>query len=121
LNKLGLGDSGAAKLAKNVLAYATEATGSATPEAALEKFNNYPEATKSFKNKILENEHVLKKLAFEDRKDARQMYQVHHNQADIIADRVMKWNLYSTARCTELHNNVVQQPPTSFISGLSKS
>jgi len=93
LDKLGLGDSGAAKLAKNVLAYATEATGSTTPEKALKHLESYPAASQSFKNKILQNEHVLKKLAFEDRKDARDMYQVHHSQADVIADRIMKWNL----------------------------
>jgi hypothetical protein len=71
VDKLKGSDNSAAKLAGKVIEFAQDATGQDTPEED------------------------LKKLAFEDRKDARKMYQVHHGQADQIADRIMKWNLVS--------------------------
>jgi hypothetical protein len=92
LDKLGLADSGAAKLAGKILDYATDATGNSSPTKALERLSNNPVALQAFKDKVLANEHELKKLSFADKQNARQMYQVHHNQADVIADRIMKYN-----------------------------
>jgi hypothetical protein len=94
VDKLKGSDNSAAKLAGKVIEFAQDATGQDTPEAAQERLKNISAQTK-FKSLILDNEQDLKKLAFEDRKDARKMYQVHHGQADQIADRIMKWNLVS--------------------------
>jgi hypothetical protein len=93
IDKLKGSDSGAAKLAGKVIEFASDATGNSSTTKAIERLQNDPVKRKAFKDKVLSNEHELKKLAFEDRKSARNMYQVHHSQADQIAERIMKWNL----------------------------
>jgi len=93
IDKLKGSDNGAAKLAGKVIEFAADATGYTTTDTVLDKLQANPAAMQAFKDNVLSNEHELKKLAFEDRKDARKMYQVHHGQADQIAERIMKWNL----------------------------
>lgn len=81
------------KVASKVIEFAQHATGKETPEEALEAVNSSPGHTHNFRNLVLENEHVLKMAAYEDRKDARQTYRIHPQQADKIAERVMRYNL----------------------------
>ena len=81
------------KVASKVIEFAQHATGKETPEEALEAVNSSPGHTPNFRNLVLENEHVLKMAAYEDRKDARQTYRIHPQQADKIAERVMRYNL----------------------------
>jgi hypothetical protein len=81
------------KVASKVIEFAKQATGKDTPEEALEAVNGSPGHAHNFRNMVLENEHALKMAAYEDRKDARQTYRIHPQQADKIAERVMRYNL----------------------------
>ena len=110
--KLSDSDSGAAKLAGRVIEYAADFTGYTTIDTALEKLKADPVAMQAFKDKVLSNEHELKKLAFADKQNARQMYQVHHNQADVIADRIMKYNPLYIGMCL-----VIQACALYFLQG----
>lgn len=93
INKLKKSDSGAAKLAGKIIGFATQATGFENPEHAAKQLAERQDQNEQFILAVTANEHELKKLAFEDRKDARAMYQVHNNQADNIAGNVIKYNL----------------------------
>ncbi|GLX86356.1 hypothetical protein tloyanaT_26090 [Thalassotalea loyana] len=94
LKKLKKSDSGAAKVASKVIEFASNVTGEPqSTDAMLEKLKQDNQLQMQLSATLVNNEHELKRLAFEDRKDARQMYQVHNQQADVIAERIMKWNL----------------------------
>ena len=97
INKLKKSDSGAAKLASKIIGFATQATGFENPEHAAKQLTESADQNEQFVLAVTANEHELKKLAFEDRKDARAMYQVHNNQADKVAENVIKYNLWIIA------------------------
>lgn len=93
INKLKKSDNGAAKLATKIIGFSKEATGFENPQLAQEQLVKRVEQKQQFLLMIETNNHELKRLAYEDRKDARAMYKVHHNQADEVAERVIKYNL----------------------------
>lgn len=65
----------------------------ATPELALDAVKKDPAAANELKKQIMANEQALSMAAYEDRKDARAAYRVHPEQADKLAERIMRWNL----------------------------
>lgn len=93
INKLSSSDSGAANLAGKVIQLATEVTGEKDPEKCANSLMGDRDAMAEFKLLAEVNQQELLMAGYEDRKDARQMYNKHSNQADLIADRVMKYNL----------------------------
>ncbi len=99
LNKLGLADSGAGKLAKSVIDLAQSSTKENSPKKALVALQENSAMKKLFESKVLANQHELMTLAFADKQNARQMYQVHHEQNDRIAERIMKYNPLYIAIC----------------------
>ncbi len=53
-----------------------------------------PAQATEIKNRLLDAESEIRQLAAQDRADARQMYrETDHKMADIIADRIIKYNL----------------------------
>jgi len=92
-NKLSGSDSTAASVASKVLDFATAQTGESDPTLALTKLNADPELAFKLKETLLANEQELDMAPYLDRKDARAMHNKHPEQADKIADGIMKFNL----------------------------
>jgi hypothetical protein len=92
-NKLSGSDNDAVKIAAKVIDFASQATGESDPV----KINNAliadPTLATKLKQTLLDNEHELDMAPYKDRKDARAMHNQHPEQADKIADRIMKYNL----------------------------
>lgn len=81
------------KVASKVIDLAKQVTGKNTSDEALDAINSSPRLASELKLQIVKNEHEIKMAAYEDRKDARQTYRIHPQQADKIAERVMRYNL----------------------------
>lgn len=81
------------KVASKVIDLAKQVTGKNTSGEALDAINSSPRLASELKLQIVKNEHEIKMAAYEDRKDARQTYRIHPQQADKIAERVMRYNL----------------------------
>lgn len=90
--KLRRSDNGAAKLATKIMDMAQDVTGSADAAAIAKSLNSDPHANAKFRELVESNDQALRLAAYQDRKDARDMYKDHSGQADKIADRIMKWN-----------------------------
>lgn len=86
------GDTGEA-VANEVLSVARKVTGQTDDIEAAEAIHNDPALAMEFKRQVLDNEHKLKALVFADKADARLMYRERCQMADVIAKRVMTWNL----------------------------
>jgi len=92
-NKLSGSDSSAAKVASKVLDYATQVTGETEPKNIEKTLNANPTLAAQLKQTLLNNEHELGMAPYKDRQDARAMHNKHPEQADKIADGIMKFNL----------------------------
>jgi hypothetical protein len=92
-NKLSGSDSTAASVASKVLDFTTAKTGESDPEKAMAALNANPELAAQLKQTLMANEHALDMAPYLDRKDARAMHNQHPEQADKIADGIMKFNL----------------------------
>jgi hypothetical protein len=92
-NKLSGSDSTAASIASKVLDFATSQTGESDHEKAISVLNANPELAAQLKQTLIENEHELDMAPYLDRKGAREMHNKHPEQADKIADGIMKFNL----------------------------
>lgn len=66
-----------------------------------------PELAYKFKVAVMADSHVSEQMQLEDRKDARESYKVHHEQADKIAAQIMNWNLPSLLALAALQIGVV--------------
>lgn len=86
------GDSGKA-VADEVLSIARKVTGQPDSIDATEAIHRDPVLAAEFKRQVLDNEHKLKALLLADKADARAMYRERCQMADVIAKRVMTWNL----------------------------
>jgi hypothetical protein len=92
-NKLSSSDSNAAIVTANVLNYAVAKTGETDPVKISKKLSNDPKLAAQLKQTLLDNEQALAMAPYKDRQDARAMHNKHPQQADKIADRIMKYNL----------------------------
>ena len=92
INKLNRSDSGAAKLAGKVVETASEITGYTSQDLLLKNLKSDQDAAAKLRNNMAENEHELKKLAFADLSNARDMYKHSNEQADKIAERITLYN-----------------------------
>ena len=81
------------KVAKQVVQIAQDITGADNPEDAVKELRTNPQQQQAFIEACAQRKHELKKLCFEDRKDARAMYRENNSMADHIARRVITWNL----------------------------
>ena len=86
------GDKGE-QVAEKVVDMALEVTGADTAANAMDVMEELPALSEELKALLINNEHELVKLAYADKAQAREMYQVRNQMADSIADRVMTWNL----------------------------
>lgn len=86
------GENGEA-IAHEVVSVAKKVTGQDDDIEAAEAIHRDPKLAAEFKRQVLANEHKLKALAFADKADARAMYRERCKMADVIASRVMNWNL----------------------------
>lgn len=80
-------------VASKVIDLAQMVTGKSSASDALNAVESSPGYLHNLRDRLIENEHMLKMAAYEDRKDARQTYRIHPHQADKIAERVMRYNL----------------------------
>ena len=80
------GDNGE-EVANRVVDVAKKATGTKTPEDALDAVKRDPKALMAVEEKLIDNEHELKKLALKDRADARSMQVAALGQSDKFAKR----------------------------------
>jgi len=92
--KLRGSDNKAAKVATQVIDFATQVTGANTPEQALTKLNADPTLAAQLKQSLINNAHELAMAPYQDRQNARAMHNKHPEQADKIAERIMKYNLW---------------------------
>lgn len=91
-SKIG-GDVGE-KTAKAISGIAQGVTGASSPQEALEKIKADATMASQVRQKIMDQEHELKKLYLDDVSNARAMYtQADHTMADKIADNIMKYNV----------------------------
>ncbi|BFM16273.1 hypothetical protein R50073_24560 [Maricurvus nonylphenolicus] len=82
-----------AKTAEKIVQVAQVVTGETNPEAALAKAEADAALQSQIRDKLLEHEHEINMALFEDRNKAREMYQgTGHQQADIIANQIIKQN-----------------------------
>lgn len=86
------GENGEA-VANEVITVAKKVTGHEDAIDASEAIHQSPSLALEFKREVLRKEHELKALAFADKADARAMYRDRCKMADVIASRVMTWNL----------------------------
>ena len=92
-NKLSGSDNDAAKIAAKVIGFASDATGQKSNKAIEQQLSTNPELAAQLKQTLLDNEHNIDMAPYKDRQDARAMHNKHPQQADKIADRIMKFNL----------------------------
>ena len=64
-----------------------------TGDDAVKALEANPELAYKFKVAVMADSHVSEQLEAEDRKGARDAYKVHHEQADKVAQSIMKVNL----------------------------
>ena len=88
-----IGGTVTGQVASKVIDLAKKVTGKDSPDEALESVASSSRLAAELKLQLMKNEHLLKMAAYEDRKDARQTYRIHPQQADKIAERVMRFNL----------------------------
>lgn len=92
IGKLIAGDKGE-QAAQAVADIAREVTGSNDVDKAVKQIQGDPQAQLAFLKMLEQNKTKLDELYLADRQNARAMYGKHNEQADKIADRVMKWNI----------------------------
>ena len=92
LGGLIAGDEGG-KVADRVVDLALEITGSTSAPDALELIQESPQLADELKKLLITNQYELARLAYADKAQARHLYQEKNQMADIIAQRVMTWNL----------------------------
>lgn len=92
-NKLKNSDNDAVQIAAKVIDFASDATGQKDIKAMEHQLNTNPALADKLKKTLLDNEHELDMAPYKDRQDARAMHNKHPEQADKIADRIMKYNL----------------------------
>lgn len=93
---IGMFDSKRGEQAQGVMqavSSVAEAVTGKTGDAAVDAINADPNLALEFKTAVMADKHVTEQLALEDKKSAREAYKVQHEQADKIAERIMKWNL----------------------------
>ncbi|PCI62032.1 MAG: hypothetical protein COB35_04955 [Gammaproteobacteria bacterium] len=93
-DKLAGSDSTAAKLASKVMHFAASKTGETDPEKIQAKLAADPALAAALKQTLIDNAHQLDLAPYKDRASARTMYSVHNDQADKIAERIIKYNLF---------------------------
>lgn len=92
IGKLIAGDKGE-DAAQAVADIARKVTGQNDVEKAVDQIKLDPSSQLEFMKMLEQNKYQLEKMFLDDRKDARAMYSKHNEQADKIANGVMKWNL----------------------------
>jgi hypothetical protein len=98
-NKLSGSDNDAAKVASKVLDFASQATGESNPLKIEKALSNDPKLAAELKATLMANEHEINMAPYKDRQGARGMHNKHPEQADKIADRIMKYNPVYIAIC----------------------
>ena len=94
LDKLSGNDSAAAKLASKVVKLATVANGG--KEVNADVLQADPDLAFKVRQSLINNAHELALAPYRDRQSAREMHKVNNEQADRIAERIMRENLYFT-------------------------
>lgn len=92
VEKLRKSDSGAARLATEVVDLAKQATGATRIEKARQDLSKHSDSAEEFKRLLAENDYGLWIAAYEDVKDARRMYEANNEQADLIASQIVRYN-----------------------------
>ena len=82
-----------AKAAMETVANVAEALTGKKGDEAIAAIAADPNLALEFKLAVMADSHVEEQLEAEDRASARDSYKVHHEQADRVAQSVMKWNL----------------------------
>ena len=93
---IGMFDSKRGKQAKEMMetvSKVAETVTGKTGDDAVDAINADPNLALEFKMAVMADKHVEEQLALEDKKSAREAYKVQHEQADRIAERIMKVNM----------------------------
>jgi len=98
------GDKG---LVGKALSIAKAVTGIGDDKGAVEAIQADPELSYKYEMALLADKHIPDRLNLENTQGAREAYKVHHEQADKIADSVMKWNLWLMGGLTLANIGVV--------------
>jgi hypothetical protein len=92
-NKLSGSDNAAAKVASKVLDFASQVTGESDPVKIEKALSNDPKLAAELKATLMANEQEINMAPYKDRQNARDMHNKHPEQADEIANHIMKYNL----------------------------
>jgi len=93
---IGLFDKKRGKKAQDVIGAVGKIAESVTGKqghSAVEALENNPDLVYKFQLAVMADEHVQDQMRLEDLKTAREMYQVNPQQANKIAEHIMRYNL----------------------------
>jgi len=82
-------------------------TGTDNEDSAVAALNASPELRYEYEMALLADAHIPDRLDLENTQSAREVYKVHHEQADKIAESVMTWNLWLMGALTIANIGVV--------------
>jgi hypothetical protein len=82
-----------AKAANSIVDLALKVTETKSSAEALEMVQSDPHLSADLREALIANEHALLMAAYADRNQARATYKIHPEQADKLAERIMRWNL----------------------------
>ncbi len=90
--KLGKSNNDAAKVASKFIDLAVTKSGVKNPDDILYKIEENPVLAAQLKTLMLDNAQALAMAPYQERKDARDMYEVNSKQAEKIADHIVIYN-----------------------------
>ena len=86
------GDNGKA-VAKEVIGQAKSLTGAKSVDEAVTILKTDRQSATDLKQRLMDHKETLIRLANEDRRDARALYAKKNTTADLVANRIISWNL----------------------------
>lgn len=80
------------KAASTVSSIAEAVTGE-KGKSAVAALEASPELALEFEKAVMADKHIEEQMAYDDRQDARDMYELHHQATDDLSHFIMAWNL----------------------------
>lgn len=88
------GGDKAENMTSEVLNIASKVTGISDGNKALDAINADPNVALEFQKAVMADQHRLEELYLGDKEDARDNYSKSKDQADEMADFILRWNLW---------------------------
>ena len=88
-----LGGDNGKSVAKEVISQAKSLTGAKSVDEAVTILKTDRQSATDLKQRLMNHKENLIRLANEDRRDARALYARKNTTADLVANRIISWNL----------------------------